>query len=349
MACQNRSNLPQAPFYHFSGQRMVPLTESLAVVLTFPKSRSTINFMGFNCDISHWCLQIYIYIYIYIQHFERNKTHHCSISAPQKQRFYENVEVVWLLHFLLLFSEPSEVSTIFLSTPKVVWFFSKNACTNLETSPPIPPPVAVVLHGVVVAWPAAGLANDPCAALGQRGANSGERKLWISHHLRCWHSSPHFFSAAKWRGKNCCGEWFGWLCIFFFGKKKKRLGWNWMVNIVFGNFWRHVFFTIYTKKRSPDLSDEFQGICNVYQPVINPSLDKKHGDFWLRSLRLILLLDSAENDCIGLDFQQKIHKIQIRDTFQSLKIHWSPLRTRDLERVFPFNFSPFCFPTFLQK
>lgn len=84
MACQNRSNLPQAPFYHFSGQRMVPLTESLAVVLTFPKSRSTINFMGFNCDISHWCLQIYIYIYTTLRKKQNSSLLH---FGPTKTTF----------------------------------------------------------------------------------------------------------------------------------------------------------------------------------------------------------------------------------------------------------------------
>lgn len=346
MACQNRSNLPQAPFYHFSGQRMVPLTESLAVVLTFPKSRSTINFMGFNCDISHWCLQIYIYIY---NTSKETKLITAPFRPHKNNVFTKMLRLFGYFIFYYYFLNQVRSQLYSFRPPKLYDFSQKMRAPTWKHLHPSPHLSLLSFMGSLLHGPQQGSQMTRAQLLGKEvptpvNESCGFHITWGVDTLR-----PTFFRLQNGGAKNCCGEWFGWLCIFFFGKKKKRLGWNWMVNIVFGNFWRHVFFTIYTKKRSPDPSDEFQGICNVYQPVINPSLDKKHGDFWLRSLRLILLLDSAENDCIGLDFQQKIHKIQIRDTFQSLKIHWSPLRTRDLERVFPFNFSPFCFPTFLQK
>lgn len=79
-----------------------------------------------------------------------------------------------------------------------------------------------------------------------------------------------FFSAAKQRGKKLL-RGVVWLLMHLFLREKKEKAWvKWMVNIVSGNFWIHVFFTIHTKKRSPDLSDEFQGICILarHQPVL---------------------------------------------------------------------------------
>lgn len=176
---------------------------------------------------------------------QTNKTHPCSISDPTETTWtkmllrlsgYEIAKKsLWssicplsqAFHKSLSHQIHSFSTTIFRSKwglnyipldPQSCMMFLKKWVHQPGT-----PPVAVVLHGVVVAWPAAGLANDPCAALGQRGANFGARKPWISHHLRCWHSSPIFiFFAAKQRGKILCREWFGWLCVFFSMKKKEK-------------------------------------------------------------------------------------------------------------------------------
>ena len=159
---------------------MVPLTESLAVVLTFPKSRSTINFTGFNCDISHRCLPMHG-PWVRKKHFIP-----APFPTPGNNLFTKMLRFFGYFIFYHYFQNQVRSQLYSFRPPKLY----KSLKTSMRSPTwkhlhPFPLPVAVVLHGVVVAWPAAGLANDPCAALGQRGANSGGRKLWISHHLRC--------------------------------------------------------------------------------------------------------------------------------------------------------------------
>lgn len=207
---------------------MVPLTESLAVVLTFPKSRSTINFMGFNCDISHWCLLMHVYIYNTLRKKQNSsllhfRPHKNNVFTKMLRLFRRSVQCPKPFIFYYYFQKQVRSQLYSLRPPKLYDVSQKMRAPTWKISTHSPTCRRCPSWG-------------GCCMARSRARKWPVRSSWAKRCQLRWtktvdFTSPEvltlfapFFSGAKQRGKKLL-RGVVWLLMHLFLREKKEKAW----------------------------------------------------------------------------------------------------------------------------